>query len=68
MWFWWFYSLLPDFPSFSIRPQWANLFDGQGRSFGGGGGGRRDPFSHILSDIFDEVVNSVELGNRLFGT
>ena len=77
MWFWWFYSLLPDFPSFSIRPQFAKgLFEGTGRSFGGGKfefsnigrHHRRDPFGHIYSDIFDEIVNSIELSNRIFGT
>ena len=72
MWFWWFYSLLPDFPSFSIRPQWAGLFDnknkGQGRNFGNHRHQHRDPFSHIFSDIFDEIVNGIELSNRIFGT
>ena len=25
MWFWWFYSLLPDFLSFSIKNSWNSL-------------------------------------------
>ena len=68
MWFWWFYSLLPDFPSFSIRPQFAKgLFEGNnGRSFAQHR--REDPFGHIYSDVFDEIVNSIELSNRIFGT